>query len=91
MPAGSVWQALRTNLPLGGQLFSDRGPCFCRLGDLEFAMGNDLVRSGADFAEVSMIPLFVVRPAAPCLPCSLRQMMLRRPRRQLATPEKNMV
>lgn len=30
-------------------------------------MGNDLVRSGADFAEVSMIPLFVVRHVPP--PC----------------------
>ena len=29
------------------------------------AMDNDLARSGADFAEVGMIPLFVVRPATP--------------------------
>ena len=28
------------------------------------AMGNNLVRSGADFAEVVMVPLFVVHTAA---------------------------
>ena len=57
------------NLPLGGWLFSDQGPCFCRLGGLEvWRTGEEyLGLGGGSFSCIRLIiPLAGAKTCRSC-------------------------